>query len=255
MNVKIFVLQHAPGKLPDCFADKTIYRPIQCGSALHAPIEDALRDDLGENISALNIRYNEMTAIYWIAKHPAMTSGLDYIGFAHYRRFLNWTPEQLSPTTVVVRKWFSWRTLGNQYDNCHDPVDRACFAEAFKREFGHTYDDLDRYWKTHFFYICNLFVMSRETFSRYSEFIVRCIDLIRNLETAGKLKPHDDPYQNRAPSFLLEAMTSYWLWHESRAWRIRLVPSHITHFNIENACNGSATIDRSKFLWFLRQAY
>lgn len=246
MNVKIFVLQHAPCELPDCFADRTVYTPIQCGRSVNPPIEGILGDDQGDNISALNARYNEMTAIYWVFRHYGEIGNPEFVGFDHYRRFLNWKREWLAPGRAVVRKWFSWRTLRGQYGCCHDRADLEAFIARFKREMPADYADFDRYWRTHFFYICNVFVMHRDDFLRYGEFIIRCIGILRAMEEDGSLKISANPYQARTPGFILEAMTSYWLWHETREMRLSLVCSTIMHYGIPR---------RHGLLWFLRQAY
>lgn len=254
-TTKIFVLQHAPVTLPSCFADKTTYVPMQCGAANNPSIDGTLKDNVGENISELNTRYNEMTAIYWIERHYQEIDNPEYIGINHYRRFLNWKEDWLSPQTVIARRWFSWRTLYGQYKTCHDIRNLDAFIEAFNDEFGMAYPDFKKYWKTHFFYICNIFIMHRDEFHRYADFIIRCINLIRKLEDCNAFSKASTAYQARTPSFLLEEMTSYWIWHESHVGNINVVHSHISHFNIENPVNGGAPLKRKGFLWQLRKAY
>ena len=254
MNIKIFVLEHAPCELPACYGDRSIYQPIQCGRAINEPIAGAIGDDEGDNISSLNVRYNEMTAIYWVVKHYAEIGNPDYIGFDHYRRFLNWRPEWLRPGNVVARRWFSWRPLRGQYACCHGVADLDRFSGRFRQVMGSEFGDYPSYWRTHFFYICNMFIMHRDDFARYSDFILRCIDILRGLELESPFVA-DNAYQNRIPSFIMETMTSYWIWHENRIGRVRVIPSRITHFPIENPNNGSRVVDRRGFLWFLRQAY
>lgn len=254
MDIKIFVLEHALCELPCCYDNRDIYVPIQCGRAVNEPIPNAIGDDAGDNISSLNARYNEMTAIYWVARHYAEIGNPEYVGFDHYRRFLNWRLEWLRPGTVVARRWFSWRSLRGQYACCHNISDLDRFSVRFKAEMGSLYADYDAYWKTHFFYICNMFIMHRDDFARYSAFVSKCIDMLRALE---REKPFvaENAYQARIPSFILETMTSYWIWHEKRMGRINVIPSKITHFPIANLGNGSSVINKKAFLWFLRQAY
>lgn len=244
MSVRIFVLQHAPCDLPECFSDRTIYQPIQCGRALNPKIEGAICDDIGDNISDLNLRYNEATAIYWIGKHYGEIGAPDYIGFDHYRRFLNWRAEWLAPNKVIARRWFSWRPLRGQYACCHDVRNLDIFLSAFRRTMAPEYDDLDLYWRTHFFYICNMFIMDKTNFARYSDFFAACIGILRTLESKGSFYVPTDSYQKRFPGFILETMTSYWLWHEKRAGRICIVNSTVEHFRVFRG-----------FLWRLRQAY
>jgi len=64
--------------------------PLQAGKARTGEDLGLLADDTGDNISAENVRYGEMTAWYWVWKnylpaHPELT----HIGFSHYRRFLD----------------------------------------------------------------------------------------------------------------------------------------------------------------------
>lgn len=254
LRVNVFVLLHAPVELPLCYADRTVYRPIQCGRAVNGPIAGVIGDDTGDNISSVNTCYNEMTAIYWVAKHYEEIGNPEYVGFDHYRRFLNWRQEWLMPGNVVARRWFSWRSLRGQYACCHNVADLDRYSERFKTEMGREYADYEVYWKTHFFYICNMFIMHRDDFARYSEFILKCIDILQGLEREQPFVA-DNAHQARIPSFILETMTSYWIWHEKRAGRIKVIPSKITHFPIANQGNGSGVINKKAFLWFLRQAY
>lgn len=254
-DIKIFVLQHAPVTLPSCYADRTTYIPMQCGAAINSPVEGTLKDNVGDNISDLNARYNEMTAIYWLEKHYQEIGNPEYIGIDHYRRFLKWKDVWLTPRTVIARKWFSWRTLYNQYKTCHDIRNLDAFTKAFTERFGSAHPDFKRYWGTHFFYICNIFIMHRDEFHRYAKFIIGCIDLIRELESRDVLVKATTAYQSRTPGFILEEMTSYWLWHESRIGNIKIIPSRISHFNIENPVNDGAPLKQEGFLWRLRKAY
>ena len=63
---------------------------IQAGRSRTGVDLSMMADDTGDNISAENVRYGEMTAWYWVWKnylpaHPELT----HVGFSHYRRFLD----------------------------------------------------------------------------------------------------------------------------------------------------------------------
>ena len=66
--------------------------PVQAGRARTGIRLEMLGDDGGDSISAENDRYGEMTAWYWVWKNwlPAHPE-TDYVGFSHYRRFLDFT--------------------------------------------------------------------------------------------------------------------------------------------------------------------
>lgn len=80
-DIKLFVCGHQPTAVPE----HPLLVPLQVGAAL---AEDRfpgfLQDDKGENISAQNRSYCELTAQYWAWKNIRA----DYYGFFHYRRYL-----------------------------------------------------------------------------------------------------------------------------------------------------------------------
>ena len=80
-DIKLFVCCHRPAEVPK----HSLLLPIQVGAALadtHFP--GYLHDDSGDNISAKNRSYCELTAQYWAWKNVEA----DYYGFFHYRRYL-----------------------------------------------------------------------------------------------------------------------------------------------------------------------
>lgn len=80
-DIKLFVCCHQPVEAPV----HPLLTPIQVGAALaDTRFPDFLHDDEGDNISAKNRSYCELTAQYWAWKNVAA----DYYGFFHYRRFL-----------------------------------------------------------------------------------------------------------------------------------------------------------------------
>lgn len=87
MNIKIVVATHKAYDIPR----ETVYLPVQAGAAMHPQLAYA-GDDTGENISAKNDTYCELTALYWAWKNlPA-----DAIGLCHYRRYFQ-EPSQKQP--------------------------------------------------------------------------------------------------------------------------------------------------------------
>ena len=93
-NIKLLICYHKKAPL---FKD-SILTPIHVGRAnaekrLDHPSENykwlkenMIGDDTGDNISALNDSYNEMTALYWAWKNYDKLGNPDYIGLMHYRR-------------------------------------------------------------------------------------------------------------------------------------------------------------------------
>lgn len=93
-NVKLLICYHKKAEL---FKDD-ILTPIHVGRANAKKnmdhnsenykwlMENMIGDDTGDNISALNGSYNEMTALYWAWKNYDALGNPDYVGLMHYRR-------------------------------------------------------------------------------------------------------------------------------------------------------------------------
>ncbi|WP_160119936.1 DUF4422 domain-containing protein [Rhodovarius lipocyclicus] len=63
------------------------FQPIQGGRALTTTIlPGTVGDDSGDSISAFNEYYAEVSSMYWVWKNAPKSK---YVGFFHYRRFLN----------------------------------------------------------------------------------------------------------------------------------------------------------------------
>ena len=77
MDIKIIIATHKQYWMPD----DPMYLPIHVGAAGKESI-GYQRDDEGDNISAKNPNYCELTGLYWAWKNLKA----DYIGLAHYRR-------------------------------------------------------------------------------------------------------------------------------------------------------------------------
>lgn len=81
--------------------ESEVLRPIQTGCAGAAELFDGmLRDDDGENISAENDKYCELSAQYWAWKNYDKLGDPEYIGFMHYRRHFMFDGWQREPDCV-----------------------------------------------------------------------------------------------------------------------------------------------------------
>lgn len=77
-GLRVVVAAHKPYWMPE----DACYLPVQVGASGKEPIGNFQRDDDGENISAKNPNYCELTGLYWAWKNL----DADYLGLAHYRR-------------------------------------------------------------------------------------------------------------------------------------------------------------------------
>ena len=79
MKIKIFALTHKKFEVPQ---DK-MYQPLQVGREEKEDL-GYLCDNTGDNISAENCYYSELTGMYWVWKN----SHAKVVGTCHYRRYL-----------------------------------------------------------------------------------------------------------------------------------------------------------------------
>lgn len=203
-SVKILVAYHKPDML---FKDDML-TPINVGRALRDtahPDEDTrwlldnmTGDDTGDNISAKNRSYNEMTALYWAWKNYGKLGSPDYIGLMHYRRhfMVNDTGKaiyEFADTTenyldVIGCRREKIEPLLAKYDFISvRPQYRESVYEHFAQ--NHRIEELDtcvdiinelypdysrcaeKYLHGHNAYFCNMFIMPRDMFFRYAGWI------------------------------------------------------------------------------------
>ena len=116
-----------------------IYLPIQVGATNHDSIGFA-RDDSGENISARNPNYSELTALYWAWKNL----NCDYIGLCHYRRYFG--HRKFSRDPEKLRQSILRRDEIESILKTHDlilPRPRNYFIETVRSQYIHAHSERD----------------------------------------------------------------------------------------------------------------
>ena len=93
-RVKIIIAAHKAYRMPE----DPMYLPLHVGAACHEQDPGYVRDDTGDNISALNPSFCELTGLYWAWKHL----DADYIGLAHYRRHFSLSKKGEDPFDSVL---------------------------------------------------------------------------------------------------------------------------------------------------------
>ncbi len=180
------------------------FLPVHAGRALMDetnPDKDWLTqnligDDTGDNISADNAAYNELTALYWAWKNVAA----DAVGFMHYRRHFVFDPaskknyysvarikggyisnklryrdgvidDLLSGKSFVCAAQDRSKTVREHYAAAHGTVGLDITERVIKEKYPEYADAAERYFsgKTEYFY--NMFIMRHADFDRYAEFL------------------------------------------------------------------------------------
>lgn len=180
-------------------------------------------DNTGDNISAKNANYCELTGLYWAWKNIQC----DYIGLCHYRRYFAQKSggsveakkaailgkadyeKLLSKYDVILPKKRNYyvETVRSQYEHAHnkrdlDETERIVaelypeYSEAFTKVMGST--------KLH---IYNMFAMKKSLFDEYCQWL---FSILFELEKRVDISDYNQ-YEARVFGFLSERLFSVWL--------------------------------------------
>lgn len=192
-----------------------IFTPIQAGRKINVIDLGVLGDDTGDNISELNPIYAEMTAMYWVWKNAPRS---DYVGFFHYRRFLDFSGKpavrnsdfsfnDFGPLTMRRYGWSddAIREAVRQYDVIAPPLDKIanpqdnyksscsiyeqylCYhvgrdldiAVAEAKKKSQNPTEIDDAINSHYATFNHIFVMKWELFDEYMSWIFDILESVR----------------------------------------------------------------------------
>lgn len=243
-DIKLFVCCHQPTAVPE----HPLLVPIQVGAALaEERFPGFLQDDRGENISAQNRFYCELTAQYWAWKNIRA----DYYGFFHYRRYLYpdvaaKLPYRIegAPTAELLDKldYARFPELISQYslilpkgEDMHIPVrkhyDRAPFhhgkdlelVEGIIRETCPEYAGaMEAYLSGTHCYFGNIFIMGRAVFEDYCQWL---FPLLTEFDRRADTKEYSSQEQ-RVDGYLAERLLGIYATHHQGLRRLELPRSH-----------------------------
>ena len=205
-SVKILVSYHKK----DGLLKNSVLTPINAGRAnavalgkenkpdLPWLLKNTIGDNTGENISPKNSYYNEMTSVYWAWKNMDKLGDPDYIGHFHYRRHLYFKDgkksvyelgdlgddylEQLGFTDERLQELChnydliapkpQWRKSAYEHFRRNFNIEELDTAiDILKEKFPEYSESADKYLASSGLYFCNIFIMSKELFSEYGNYI------------------------------------------------------------------------------------
>ena len=204
-NIKIFISCHKECYLPK----RSFFYPIQVGAKnTSVRFKDTLHDDLGDNISQKNPMYCELTAQYWAWKNED-ADYFGFFHYRRYMNFsdellahnpfedveINYLDDAVLDTLKLDEETIQNKV--NQYDiiattqvdlqKLVPPVksnyeqyeitpyqyeeDLTVLMDIIKELYPDYYDTAVNYFKSNLGYFCNMFIMKRELFHEYSEWL------------------------------------------------------------------------------------
>lgn len=216
-DVQIYVATHREYNL----RSDMLYRPICIGSRYQNP--SYLSEQNGDNISYLNEKINECTALYWIWKNTTCA----YVGLNHYRRYF-YNNEILSEGNYLNAETLC--SILTQYDmilpkhsylpgmtmeeQIRDSISREAFdqgymavRESMEKHQPDYLDAFDEVMQGHKAFLCNMFVTRREILNEYCEWLFSfLIEAAEHIDVSGY-----DAYSRRVIGFFAERMLTVWL--------------------------------------------
>lgn len=215
---KIIVCAHKQ----DFFISDDLYMPIQVGKSISNVDLGIQGDNSGDNISKKNREYCELTAHYWAWKN---LKGIDQIGLAHYRRYLDFSnnssvllnakpkSEVNSPKTDfnklldkydIVLSNYDYHAASNKIHYCYKHIleDYEILRESLAELFPEYLPSFDHIMiRNNKASVGNMFFTKWAVFDAYSEWL---FTLLFEVEKRVKLSPYD--YQRRVFGFMAERL-------------------------------------------------
>ncbi|ANK62544.1 exopolysaccharide biosynthesis protein [Loigolactobacillus backii] len=217
MNVKILVAAHKNYVMP---SDSNLYLPIFVGKALHPNVNQTFQgDNTGDNISAKNAHYNELTAVYWAWKNL----DADAIGLVHYRRYFSLRPKR-SLTSILTqdqvdsllvehdvvlptRRKYYIETNYSHYIHAHHAEPLELTRQIIARDYPSYLADFDQAMKRTSAHMFNMFIMKKQPFNEYCTWL---FDILTKLEKQLDITGYDS-YETRVYGFVSERLLDVWL--------------------------------------------
>lgn len=209
-TLSIFVMTHVSFNPPP----NPIYHPLHVGHAVHDDLGYP-GDDTGDNISALNKYYSELTGLYWAWKNVQNT---EYIGLCHYRRyFLNkdrrvmnksdFMPILAEYQVIISQCAPAEKSYRDTYAQAHNIHDLEAVGEAIARLYPDCVPIFNEVLSSNKLYCGNLFVTSKELFDDYAAWLFSILDLASE---HIDVSTYDD-YHKRVYGFLSEQLLYVWI--------------------------------------------
>ena len=225
MKIEILVAAHKKFPMPEVEG----YLPVLVGAKKnYKPDIPYQRDDEGENISEKNPNYNELTAIYWAWKN---LKDVDAVGLVHYRRlFFEKKPYNLNNVISVekvhqlLQKYdvllpkkrnYYIETNYSHYIHAHykEPLDKT--REIIKNSYPAYLKEFDRVMKNRKAHMFNMFIMRKEAFDSYCNFM---FDVLGKLENTIDISNYS-VQEARVFGYISELLMDVWLYTTKESYK------------------------------------
>ena len=236
MNTKIIVCCHKD----DVKVSQEPYLPVHVGKALSDQELGIVGDDTGENISAKNRSYCELTGLFWSWKN---LKDIDIIGLCHYRRYFDFhnQSQRILPYTKFSKEQFDnldfsvprsiqesvskgnviapkvINNVGSLYDEyciCHNSEDlrilEAVINEKSEQKYINAFNKVMHL--THKPMCYNMFLMNWKDFDNYCSWLFGILGEVENRIDISNYSP----VQQRVFGYMAERLFNVWVEAENK---------------------------------------
>lgn len=124
--------------------------------------------------------YSELMSYFYIADYYDVK---DYIGFCHYRKYWSFKDDIpdveniLSDNGIIVAKPLIYRiTVKQQYASCHNIEDLYIISGILSEKYPEYIEMWNKFLNGHYMFPYNMFIMKREEFLEYIDFVKDVLD-------------------------------------------------------------------------------
>ncbi len=166
-------------------------------------MENLIGDDTGDNISAKNDSYNEMTSLYWAWKNYDKLGNPDYVGLMHYRRHfvlkegekivyniqnldmdtyydtINYSPEKMEEFVGdcdFVAHLGKVQNVYRHFIENQRKTDIDLANQIVLEKYPEYEEIMKEYYSGDISNFCNMFIMKKELFFEYCEWIFSILE-------------------------------------------------------------------------------
>ena len=260
-QIKIFCLYHYQEGFP--LFDNKVYSTIQTGCA-NEDFEFGCKykDNTGDNISAKNHMYSDLSAYYWIWKNYLPTHPeIKYIGGAHHYRHLDYLDiYQYDPTLchrstsiaefskvlkkytrvkipiegydiIMPMKFHHSETVFERYSQ-YNPAEtylefeQVC-AELYPEYIPHIEKIRNQKWE----YLWNLWVMKTELFDDYMNWLFSILFELEKRTNMWSVYQEKSAKMKRIPAYLGERVVNIWLSRQKEIKNIKIAEKGLMYLN------------------------
>lgn len=209
MAVTIFTMTHKKFKEPS----DPIYVPLQVGRARSEDLGYP-GDDTGDNISAKNCYYGELTGVYWVWKNVRTE---DYVGICHYRRYFcteegrifNEKDYQsiLGEYDIITSKKLKLNfSYFDGYASDYNIFDLITTGEVIRQKYPEYYENFERLVHGNGTYFANMMVAGKSLYDEYCAWLFSIFDEVEKRIDADSY----DDYHKRVFGFISEFLLLVW---------------------------------------------